>query len=173
MTTQSVLANQEELPSNDDTSSNFLEDLPDPNPVNIPEPTTKFISNPTVDSIPVPHTTLVPDSILNNSSTSPIPLISLVSVEAFMRSMQSEGAQCFSILTHEPLKPDPSNKPKFNPDLKDVPEVYHEFADVFSRQKADTLLPHQDCNLKINIDEGEKIPAGPIYPLSKFELNTL
>jgi hypothetical protein len=35
-TTQSVLANQEELPSKDDTSSELSEDLPDPNPVNIP-----------------------------------------------------------------------------------------------------------------------------------------
>jgi hypothetical protein len=164
------VANQEELPSDDDTSSKLSEDLPDPNPVNIPEPTTEFISNPTVDSIPVPDTIPVSDSILNNSSTSPIPLISLVSAEAFMRLMQSEGAQCFSILAHEPLKHDPPDKPKFNPDLKDVPEVYHEFADVFSKQKADTLLPHQDCDLKINIDEGAKIPAGPIYLLSKFEL---
>jgi hypothetical protein len=172
-TTQSVLANQEELPSHDDTSSKLLEDLPDPNPVNIPEPTTEFISNPTVDSIPVSDTILTSDPAPNISSTSPIPLISLVSVEAFMRSMQLEGVQCFSILAHEPLKPDPPDKPKFNPDLKDVPEVYHEFAHVSSRQKADTLLPHQDCDLKINIDKGAKIPAGPMYPLSKFELKTL
>jgi hypothetical protein len=172
-TTQSVLANQEELPSDDDTSSDLLEDLPDPNPVNILEPTTEFISNSTVDLIPVPDTIPTSNPIPNNSSTSPISLISLLSAEAFMRSMQSEGAQCFSILAHEPLKPDSPDKPKFNPNLIDVPEVYHEFSDVFSRQKADTLLPHQDCDLKINIDKGAKIPAGPIYPLSKFELKTL
>jgi hypothetical protein len=172
-TTQSVLANQEELPSDDDTSSDLLEDLPDPNLVNIPEPTTEFISNPTVDSIPVPDTIPTSDSIPNNSGTSPVPLISLVSAEAFMRSMQSEGAQCFSIMAHEPLKPNPPNKLKFNPDLNNVPEVYHEFADVFSRQKADTLLPYQHCDLKINIDEGAKIPVGPIYLLSEFELKTL
>jgi hypothetical protein len=87
--------------------------------------------------------------------------------------MQSEGALCLSILAHEPLKPDSSNKSKFNPDLKNVPKVYHEFADVFSRQKADTLLPHRDCDLKINIEEGAKLPAGPIYLLSEFELKTL
>jgi hypothetical protein len=84
--------------------------------------------------------------------------------------MQSEGAQCFSILAYEPLKPDSSDKPKFDPDLKDVPEVYHEFADVFSRQKADTLLLHWDYDLKINIDKGAKIPVGPIHPLSGFKL---
>jgi hypothetical protein len=164
-TTQSVLANQKELPSDDDTPSKLSED---PNPVDILEPTTEFILNPTVDSIPVLGTTPVSNSILNNSCTSSVPLISLVSAEAFMRSMQSESAQCFSILAHQPLKPNPPNKPKFNPDLKDVSEVYHEFADVFSRQKADTLLPHRDCDLKINIDEGAKIPAGPIYLLSKL-----
>jgi hypothetical protein len=153
------LANQKELPSNDDTSSELLEDLPDPDPVNIPNPTTKFISNPTVDPIPVSIIILTSNPIPNNSGTSPVPLISLVSAEAFMRSMQLEGAQCFSILAHEPLKPDPPDKPKFNPDLKNVPEVYHEFADVFSRQKADTLLPHWDCDLKINIDKGVKILA--------------
>jgi hypothetical protein len=171
-TTQSVLANQEELPSDDDTSSKLPEDLSDPNPVNIPEPTTEFISNPTVDSIPVLGTIPVCGSIRNNSSTSSAPLISLVSAEAFMRSMQLERAQCFSILAYKPLKLDSSDKPKFNPDLKDVPEVYHEFADVFSRQKANTLPPHQDCDLKINIDEGTKVPAGPIYLLSEFELKT-
>jgi hypothetical protein len=123
-----------------------LEDLSDPNSVNILKPTTEFISNSTVDSIPVPDTVLTCDPIPNNSSTSPVPLISLVSAEAFMRSMQLEGAQCFSILAHEPLKPNPPNELKFNPDLKDVPEVYHEFADVFSRQKANTLSPHRDCD---------------------------
>jgi hypothetical protein len=172
-TTQSVLANQEELSSDDDTSSELSEDLSDLNTVDIPDPTTKFISNPTVDSIPVPVTNPVSGSIPDNSGISSAPLISLLFAEAFMRLMQSEGAQCLSILAHEPLQPDSSNKPKFNPDLKDVPEVHHEFADVFSRQKADTLPPHQDCDLKINIEERAKLPAGPIYPLSEFELETL
>jgi hypothetical protein len=112
------LANQEKLPSDDDASFKLLEDLPDPNPVNILEPTTEFISNPTVDSIPVLGTTAVSDSIPKNSGTSSIPLIILVSAGAFMRSMQLEGAQCFSILAHEPVKPDPPDKPKFNPNLK-------------------------------------------------------
>jgi hypothetical protein len=171
--TQSILANQEELPSDDDASSELSEDLSDPDSVDIPEPTTEFITNLTVDSIPVLGTNPVSSSIPDNSGISSAPLISLVSAEAFMRSMQSEGAQCLSILAHESLKPNSSDKPKFNPDLKDVPKIYHEFADVFSRQKADTLLPHWDCDLKINIDEGAKISAGLVYPLSKFELKTL
>jgi hypothetical protein len=171
-TTQSV-ANQEELSSDDDTSSDLSEDLPDPNPVIILEASTEFISNLTVDSVSVSNTIATFNPTPNNFGTSPVSLISLVSAEAFMRLMQSEEAQCFSILAREPLKPDSSNKPKCNPDLKDVPEVYHEFADVFSRQKANTLLPHRDCDLNINIDKGARISVGPICPLSKFELKTL
>jgi hypothetical protein len=87
ITTQSVLANQEELPSDDDTSFKFSEGLPDPNPVNIPEPTTEFISNPTVDSISVPNTVPVSNSILSNSSTNSIPLISL-KLKAFIFQCQ-------------------------------------------------------------------------------------
>jgi hypothetical protein len=114
-----------------------LEDLPDPDPVIISEPTSKFISNLTIKPVPVSDI-LTSDPTLNisstcNQETSPVPLISLVSAETFIRSMQSEGAQCFSVLAHKPLKPDPSNKPKFNPNLDDVPKVYHEFADVFSK----------------------------------------
>jgi hypothetical protein len=75
-TTQSVLANQEELPSDDDTPSELSEDLPDPNPVDIPEPTTEFISNPTVDLIPISGitlvsvTTLIPNEYRQSSNSS-------------------------------------------------------------------------------------------------------
>jgi hypothetical protein len=178
ITPQSVLANQEELSSDDETASDFSEDLPDPNPDIIPDPTPDFISNPTFNSVPTSDSNPIPDptsihSDFGNQETDPIPLISLVSAEAFMRSMQSEGAQCFSIIAHEPIKSKPSDKPKFNPDLEHVPEIYHKFTDVFFKQKGDTLLPHRDCDLKINIEEGAKCSPGLIYPLSEFELKTL
>ena len=40
-------------------------------------------------------------------------------------------------------------------------------------KKADTLAPHQDCDLKIEIDETAKSPLGPIYSLSQSELTAL
>jgi hypothetical protein len=177
-TTHSVLANQEELSSDNETASELSEDLPDPNPDIIPEPTPEFISNPIFDSVltseSVPTSEPSPTTTESgNQEPSPAPFISLVSAEAFLRSMQTEGAQCFSILAHEPLKPDPPDKPKFNPDLEQVPNIYHEFADVFSKKKADTLPPHRDCDLHINIEEDAKPPSGTIYPLSAFELKTL
>ena len=175
-TFKSVLANPEELSSNDETTSNFLEDLSNSHPDNIPDLSADSIPDPTILSEPISN--LVPSNpttpmASGSQKTTPVPLISLVSVEAFMRSMQSEGAQCFSITTHDPMDPKVSNRPKFNPDLDEVPEIYHEFADVFSKQKANTLLPHHDCDLKINIKDGSKPPSGTIYPLSTSELKTL
>ena len=139
------MANPEELSSDDETASNFSEDLSDPHPVNIPDLSANSISDPTILSEPISD--LVPSNpTISTTSgpqeTTPAPFISLVSAEAFMRSMQSEGAQCFSITTHDPMDPRIFDKPKFNPDLDQVPEIYHEFADVFSKQKADTLPPH-------------------------------
>ena len=58
-------------------------------------------------------------------------------------------------------------------DMEGVPKLYHEFADVFSKAKADTLAPHREYDLKIEIDETAKPPVGPIYPLSKSKLGSL
>ena len=77
------------------------------------------------------------------------------------------------MLTHEPIDSSTLDKPKFNLDLEGIPGIYHEFTDVFSKQKADTLLPHCDCDLRINVEEGAKLPVGSIYLLSAFELKTL
>ena len=154
ITSDSVLANHEELSLDDETSLNLLEDLPDPNPGNIPEPTPKFILNLTIYSEPIhkllkTSATSKPTNSGPTQKTYPTPAIGVVSVNAFMRSMQSKGAECFSILTHEPIDSTTSDKPKFNPDLGGVPGIHHEFADVFSKWKADTLLLHLHCDLKI------------------------
>src|SRR6202030_1508062 len=58
-------------------------------------------------------------------------------------------------------------------DLTGVPEEYHDFADVFSEVKANKLPPHRPYNLKINIEEESTPPLGPIYSLSKTELEAL
>jgi hypothetical protein len=99
-TTQSVLANQEELSSDNDTTSEFWKDLPDPDPVIIPRPTSEFISNLTIEPVPVSDTIPTSNPIPNISDTSsqetsPVPLISLVSVETFIKIMQLEGLSAF------------------------------------------------------------------------------
>ena len=58
------------------------------------------------------------------------------------------------------------------PDLSSVPEDYHEFADVFSKGKADMLPPHRSYDLKIELEEGTP-PPNRMYSLSQSELETL
>ena len=53
-------------------------------------------------------------------------------------------------------------------DLSNVPEDYHDFADVFSKKKADTLAPHRPYDLKIQLEEGASPPIGPIYSISQM-----
>ena len=94
----------------------------------------------------------VPPSILSNKGTFKTPHISLVSAKAFMRSLWSEGAQCFSISTHCPYgatcavasssSPNSNSDPDLDLDLEGVPHFYHKFSDVFSKKKANTLAPH-------------------------------
>ena len=57
--------------------------------------------------------------------------------------------------------------------LLDIPEDYHDFADVFSKAKANTLAPHQLYDLKITLEDGKEPPQPLIYPLSTSELKTL
>ncbi|CAA7267179.1 unnamed protein product [Cyclocybe aegerita] len=53
------------------------------------------------------------------------------------------------------------------------PTDYHEFPDVFSKSKADTLAPHRPYDLKIDLEEGAEPPLGRMYSLSPTELQAL
>jgi hypothetical protein len=57
--------------------------------------------------------------------------------------------------------------------LESVPPEYHDFADVFSKARADQLTPHHPYDLKINLAEGTEPPLRPMYSLSQSELQTL
>jgi Reverse transcriptase (RNA-dependent DNA polymerase)/RNase H-like domain found in reverse transcriptase len=57
--------------------------------------------------------------------------------------------------------------------IKDLPKEYHDFADVFSKSKADTLAPHQPYDLKIQLEDSALPPQPSIYLLSTSELATL
>lgn len=59
------------------------------------------------------------------------------------------------------------------PDLCAVPKIYHQYADVFSKQNADKLPPHRPYDHHIPLKDGTTPPFGPIYSLSEVELKTL
>jgi len=58
-------------------------------------------------------------------------------------------------------------------DLSAIPEEYHEYADVFSKSKAETLASHCPYNLRIDLEKDSHPPVGTIYSLSKFEQEAL
>jgi Retroviral aspartyl protease len=57
--------------------------------------------------------------------------------------------------------------------LPKLPVSYHRFAPIFSKQLSDVLPEHRKFDIGIDIQEGKKIPWGPIYPLSDPELKAL
>ena len=48
-------------------------------------------------------------------------------------------------------------------DLSNVPFEYHEFANVFSKTKAEVLTSYHSYDLKINLEEDAQPLVGPIY----------
>ena len=54
-----------------------------------------------------------------------------------------------------------------------IPKEYHEFLPLFSKVIAETLPPHQPYDHKIKLQEGFTPAFGPIYSLSREELQVL
>ena len=99
-----------------------------------------------------------------------------MSPDTFSKVMCSDGAQCFSAFICNPVKVSGSGchaTPASESDLEGVPKIYSHFSDVFSKGSADSLPPHQEYNLKIDVNESTKPPLGPIYPLSQSEVGAL
>ena len=66
-------------------------------------------------------------------------------------------------------------KPKTKTDPATVlPEHYKEFLKVFSYEKANKLPPHRPgIDHTIKIQPGTQLPAGPLYGMSRDELQVL
>lgn len=54
-----------------------------------------------------------------------------------------------------------------------LPSKYQDFAIVFSKTEADRLPPHRSCDHTIPLIPDSIVPFGPLYNLSKTELDTL
>jgi hypothetical protein len=81
----------------------------------------------------------------------------------------------FSISLHEiNLALQPDDKPKKKLVLEEyIPKEYHDFLPLFSEALAKNLPPHRSYDHRIPLREGFTPPFGPLYPLSKTELETL
>jgi len=56
--------------------------------------------------------------------------------------------------------------------VKILPE-YRDYADIFSQEKINVLPEHSKYDHRIDLIPEPKVPDGPIYPLSKKELDAL
>ena len=83
------------------------------------------------------------------------PNIAIISATAFLHILKLPGSSNFKLCLHSLDIQANSAKLAEAPDLSNVPSEYHEFANVFSKTKAEVLTPHCPYNLKINLKEGD------------------
>ncbi|KAJ8473321.1 hypothetical protein ONZ45_g16338 [Pleurotus djamor] len=92
------------------------------------------------------------------------PRISQVNAAAFKAISQLRGTTVYQIVIRpKSTQAKSTSCTDFIPE--NIPEDYHEFADVFSKGRAETLADHRSYDLKIDLEEGAKPPVGGIIPL--------
>jgi len=106
-------------------------------------------------------------------SNSGRPNITIIGAAAFLCASKLPGSHNFELCLHSLNIQANSAKLVETPDLSNVPSKYHEFANVFSKTKAEVFPPRHPYNLKINLEEGAQPLVGPIYSLSASEQEAL
>ena len=126
--------------------------------------------------------TLSPEPEGTPKPSESLPSISLINAAAFARACKLPGSSSFTLNLRAATASvsgraasvdddDDNDEPPPDPSL--VPEPYRDFIDVFSKRKADQLPEHRPYDLKIDLDDGETPPHGPIYSLSALETKAL
>jgi hypothetical protein len=127
------------------------------------------VNTPLAPSIPIPDSNpKIPET--PEPFVTPPP-ISMINAAAYLRASKLPGSVTFQLQ----LTPDGlfgKSATEVPADLSSVPEEFHEFADVFSKGKADALPPHRSYDLKIDLEEGT-LPPSRMYSLSQSKLETL
>ena len=89
--------------------------------------------------------------------------IALISAAPFMQLCKLQGMQTFCIhLSDISVSANSASVSEEAPDLSNIPEEYHDFADIFSKAKAEKLAPHRPYDLKIILEEGTSPPIVPM-----------
>ena len=106
-------------------------------------------------------------------SNSKRPNIAIIGTTAFLRASKLPGFYNFEFCLCSSDIQVNSAKLVETPNLSNVPSEYYEFADIFSKTKAEVLTPHWPYDLKINLEEGAQPLVGPIYSLSASKQEAL
>ena len=132
-------------------------------------------SSPQPLDLPPLATPIPSDTPLSFSQHKALP-ITIISAPAFALAYCLEGSIQFSLQIC-PQKSDLHSASitfkSESSELSGVPPDYHNFADVFSKSKADTLAPHCEHDLKIDLEKGASPPIDTTYSLSPSELESL
>jgi len=99
--------------------------------------------------------------------------VSMINAAAFVRASKFQGSRVYMCSIISPSASGNSAKSEETIDLSNVLQEYHDYSNIFSKNKADMLLPHQPCDLKIELEEGTSLPLGTVYSLSQNELKAL
>jgi len=106
-------------------------------------------------------------------SNSEQPNIAIIGAAAFLRASKLPGSHNFELCLRSSDIQANSAKLAETPDFSNIPSEYHEFADIFSKTKAEVFPPHRPYDLKINLEKSAQPLVGPIYSLSASEQEAL
>ncbi|KAF8624554.1 hypothetical protein AX17_007107 [Amanita inopinata Kibby_2008] len=132
----------------------------------ISTPLTSVLPDP-AHQLPLPVPSATPQPLPDTSK----PKVSLIGAAAFAHACKLPGSSSFS-LSLASLQ-GCSGTVSDTPDLSGIPAEYHDYGDMFSKAKAQTLAPHRPYDLKIELEEGAALPPTHIYSVSESELQAL
>ena len=102
-----------------------------------------------------------------------ISMISATSYHRITRKKNHQNHHTFAMLLydiHQALQDSETDEQAMR---NTVPPEYHEFLPLFRKVNADQLPPHRPYDHQIDIQEGFTPPFGPLYSLSRPELEAL
>ena len=101
------------------------------------------------------------------------PKIALVNAAAFACICRMDGTEVFQLALSEVTTKAHSAISDASVDLTTIPKEYHDFPDIFNKEQANMLNPHRPYNLKIELEDGQSLPIGPVYSVSQTKLQLL
>ena len=102
-----------------------------------------------------------------NLGTDNKPFVKTESAKKFVNRLKN-NPRVYALVAHHVLETGDKN------DKDHLPEQLLGYKDVFSAENAATLAPNREgIDLAIDIHEGKEPPYGPLYPLSRAELEVL
>ena len=100
------------------------------------------------------------------------PHIAIINVPALLQASCLSGSTTFSLQFCSTMQAKSTTiSKKIN--LSSVLEEYHEYTNIFSKSKAETLALYCPYNLWIELEKDSHSLVGTIYSLSKFKQETL